>query len=263
LCSVGPRPGVRGSRPSPWVGLELLCKAGFPPRTPAPDVLAACEAFVQVYEPTAGTLRNLGAAVRRGRQMRCAQCGRTGATVGCRLEACDASYHVACAAAAGCSFDTAHFVLACPRHAPVFGPRTACRNNGSQHAKQQQHGVHKKKKKALAKMVGIKAGGRGSGPPKHLGDCGGAADARLPFPQGTRRDEALRPKPGAEASRSIRALALAEGGELLCQQSRGCCWAGGAAAVNKGAIEPEHGIALARAWCCRLLSASRGGCNCM
>ena len=44
-------------------------------------------------------LRNLGAAIRRGRQMTCAHCGGQGATLGCVVAACRCSYHYACARA--------------------------------------------------------------------------------------------------------------------------------------------------------------------
>ena len=44
-------------------------------------------------------LRNLGAAVRRGRRMTCAHCGGKGATLGCHVAACPRSYHYACARA--------------------------------------------------------------------------------------------------------------------------------------------------------------------
>ncbi|XP_064257916.1 LOW QUALITY PROTEIN: histone-lysine N-methyltransferase 2B-like [Passer domesticus] len=51
----------------------------------------------EVFEEGDGTLRNVHAAVARGRQMRCEHCGRPGATVGCCLAACAANYHFMCA----------------------------------------------------------------------------------------------------------------------------------------------------------------------
>jgi hypothetical protein len=44
-------------------------------------------------------LRNVAAAIRRGRQMTCAHCGGKGATLGCLVAACKCSYHYACAKA--------------------------------------------------------------------------------------------------------------------------------------------------------------------
>ncbi|XP_072776805.1 histone-lysine N-methyltransferase 2B [Taeniopygia guttata] len=51
----------------------------------------------EVFEEGDGTLRNVHAAVARGRQMRCEHCGRPGATVGCCLAACAANFHFTCA----------------------------------------------------------------------------------------------------------------------------------------------------------------------
>ena len=50
---------------------------------------------------------------------RCAGCGRRGATLGCRVERCSDSFHLACASAAGCTFFPA-FLVACRLHAPAF-----------------------------------------------------------------------------------------------------------------------------------------------
>ena len=43
----------------------------------------------QVFETDNGTLRNVLAAIKRGRLMKCAHCGRRGATVGCRVPSCN------------------------------------------------------------------------------------------------------------------------------------------------------------------------------
>ena len=74
-----------------------------------------------MYQTEHGTLRNVAAAIRRGRQMKCAACGARGATLGCRVERCPCSYHLACARGAGrCAFYTATYQVACPQHAPAF-----------------------------------------------------------------------------------------------------------------------------------------------
>jgi hypothetical protein len=44
-------------------------------------------------------LRNVAAAIKRGRRMACAHCGGKGATLGCLVAACNRSYHYACARA--------------------------------------------------------------------------------------------------------------------------------------------------------------------
>lgn len=56
-------------------------------RRPHPAVytfLPAC----QVFETDHGTLRNVLAAIKRGRLMKCSHCGRRGATLGCRVPSC-------------------------------------------------------------------------------------------------------------------------------------------------------------------------------
>ena len=62
-------------------------------------------------------LRNVMAAVRRGRQLSCSVCGQKGATVGCRLDWCPKTYHLHCAAGGGCEFQTdGSWVVSCPAH---------------------------------------------------------------------------------------------------------------------------------------------------
>ena len=61
-------------------------------------------------------LRNVMAAVRRGRLIKCAVCGEKGATVGCFLDWCPRSYHLHCAVSAGCEFNNNKWILACPVH---------------------------------------------------------------------------------------------------------------------------------------------------
>ena len=44
-------------------------------------------------------LRNVAAAIQRGKHLLCANCGGKGATLGCIVAACTRSYHYACARA--------------------------------------------------------------------------------------------------------------------------------------------------------------------
>ncbi|GLI69507.1 hypothetical protein VaNZ11_014141 [Volvox africanus] len=75
----------------------------------------------EVYHSSDGTkLRKVGQAIRRGRQLRCGHCGERGASLGCRLERCNVSYHLPCARASGCAFFTNRFLIACPRHMAEF-----------------------------------------------------------------------------------------------------------------------------------------------
>ncbi|KAM4651035.1 histone-lysine N-methyltransferase 2B [Discoglossus pictus] len=58
----------------------------------------------EVFEENDGSLKNVHAAVARGRQMRCERCSKSGATVGCCLSTCLSNFHFMCARASRCSF---------------------------------------------------------------------------------------------------------------------------------------------------------------
>jgi hypothetical protein len=77
-----------------------------------------------VFETDRGTLRNVLAAIKRGRLMKCAHCGRRGATLGCRVASCSCSFHVACAKEAGCTYYCEQFLIACPSHCRQFTEET-------------------------------------------------------------------------------------------------------------------------------------------
>jgi len=73
----------------------------------------------QVHESENGSLLRVLEAVRRGRQLKCAHCGRRGASVGCRVLRCKESYHAWCALQSGCTLYH-KYVIACPDHAKRF-----------------------------------------------------------------------------------------------------------------------------------------------
>ncbi len=56
---------------------------------------------------------------------RCAHCGRKGATVGCRIDRCQQSFHLPCAKEAGCKFNPRKYVMACAAHAAIFAHEDA------------------------------------------------------------------------------------------------------------------------------------------
>ncbi|XP_066462490.1 histone-lysine N-methyltransferase 2B isoform X4 [Eleutherodactylus coqui] len=58
----------------------------------------------EVFEENDGSLKNVHAAVARGRQLRCEHCMRIGATVGCCLSTCQSNFHFMCARTNRCSF---------------------------------------------------------------------------------------------------------------------------------------------------------------
>ena len=58
-------------------------------------------------------LFHVESAIKRGKQLKCSHCGIRGATVGCTLERCPRSYHLACAHAVGCRFNADAFTVTC------------------------------------------------------------------------------------------------------------------------------------------------------
>ncbi|XP_069057249.1 histone-lysine N-methyltransferase 2B isoform X2 [Pleurodeles waltl] len=58
----------------------------------------------EVFEENDGSLKNVHAAVARGRQMRCELCQKSGATVGCCLSSCHSNFHFMCARSRRCVF---------------------------------------------------------------------------------------------------------------------------------------------------------------
>ncbi|XP_068097971.1 histone-lysine N-methyltransferase 2B isoform X2 [Hyperolius riggenbachi] len=69
----------------------------------------------EVFEENDGSLRNVHAAVARGRQMRCEFCQKSGATVGCCLSTCQSNFHFMCARARQCTFQDDKKVF-CQKH---------------------------------------------------------------------------------------------------------------------------------------------------
>ncbi|XP_049374122.1 uncharacterized protein LOC125839189 [Solanum verrucosum] len=76
----------------------------------------------EVYFAGLGCLKNVRAALCRGRVLKCSRCGRPGATIGCRVDRCPKTYHLPCARANGCIFDHRKFLIACTDHRHLFQP---------------------------------------------------------------------------------------------------------------------------------------------
>ncbi|KAH9311657.1 hypothetical protein KI387_026692, partial [Taxus chinensis] len=77
----------------------------------------------EVYFSGLGCLKNVQAALARGRVLKCSRCGRPGATIGCRVDRCPRTYHLACGRAEGCVFDHKKYLMACTDHLYLFHPR--------------------------------------------------------------------------------------------------------------------------------------------
>ncbi|XP_018427197.1 PREDICTED: histone-lysine N-methyltransferase 2B [Nanorana parkeri] len=73
----------------------------------------------EVFEENDGSLRNVHAAVARGRQMRCEFCLKSGATVGCCLSTCQSNFHFMCARARNCTFQDDKKVF-CQKHGKLL-----------------------------------------------------------------------------------------------------------------------------------------------
>ncbi|XP_077251357.1 P-loop containing nucleoside triphosphate hydrolases superfamily protein [Tasmannia lanceolata] len=74
----------------------------------------------EVYFAGLGRLKNVRAALCRGRALKCSRCGRPGATIGCRVDRCPKTYHLPCGRADGCIFDHRKFLIACTDHRHLF-----------------------------------------------------------------------------------------------------------------------------------------------
>ncbi|RLM94030.1 hypothetical protein C2845_PM08G21530 [Panicum miliaceum] len=77
----------------------------------------------EVYFAGLGCLRNVRAALCRGRLLKCSRCGRPGATIGCRVDRCLKTYHLPCSRAEACIFDHRKFLIACNDHRHLFQPQ--------------------------------------------------------------------------------------------------------------------------------------------
>ncbi|XP_027063750.1 uncharacterized protein [Coffea arabica] len=100
----------------------------------------------EVYFAGLGCLKNVRAALYRGRVLKCTRCGRPGATIGCRVDRCPKTYHLPCARASGCIFDHRKFLIACTDHRHIFQPQ------GSQYLLRLKKMKLKKMKLEIRKM---------------------------------------------------------------------------------------------------------------
>ncbi|KAG8364905.1 hypothetical protein BUALT_Bualt18G0047100 [Buddleja alternifolia] len=76
----------------------------------------------EVYFAGLGCLKNVRAALYRGKMLKCSRCRRPGATIGCRVDRCPKTYHLPCARAKGSIFDHRKFLIACTGHRHLFQP---------------------------------------------------------------------------------------------------------------------------------------------
>mmetsp|Transcript_94161 Transcript_94161/g.162857 ORF Transcript_94161/g.162857 Transcript_94161/m.162857 type:complete len:502 (+) Transcript_94161:812-2317(+) len=72
----------------------------------------------EVYEDNRGQFLGLEHAYRRTKKggMRCNFCDKPGATLGCHVESCKNSYHVACALLTSKGMDEENYIMFCPEH---------------------------------------------------------------------------------------------------------------------------------------------------
>ncbi|XP_024542136.1 ATPase family AAA domain-containing protein 2 [Selaginella moellendorffii] len=74
----------------------------------------------EVYFLGVGCLKNVKAALRRGRFLKCSRCKQPGATIGCRVARCPRTYHLPCARQSGCSFNHKRYLMSCAEHVKLF-----------------------------------------------------------------------------------------------------------------------------------------------
>ncbi|XP_042500015.1 uncharacterized protein LOC122078194 [Macadamia integrifolia] len=101
----------------------------------------------EVYFAGLGCLKNVRAALCRGRALKCSRCGRPGATIGCRVDRCPKTYHLPCGRADGCVFDHRKFLIACSDHRHLFQP------HGSQYLHRQKRMKARKMKLEMKKLA--------------------------------------------------------------------------------------------------------------
>nr|XP_024382462.1 uncharacterized protein LOC112285693 isoform X2 [Physcomitrium patens] len=95
----------------------------------------------EVYFSGFGRLKNVKAALRRGRLLRCSLCNHPGATIGCRVDRCPQNYHLPCARAEGCMFNHRKYLMACYDHSYLFKRRRKKRYWVSKSGTVQQDGT--------------------------------------------------------------------------------------------------------------------------
>ncbi|XP_034171270.2 histone lysine N-methyltransferase trithorax [Osmia lignaria lignaria] len=59
----------------------------------------------EVFEEIDGSLQNVHSAISRGRLIRCSECGKKGASVGCCAKNCNSTFHYPCARSIGLAFN--------------------------------------------------------------------------------------------------------------------------------------------------------------
>ncbi|KAK1410138.1 hypothetical protein QVD17_36672 [Tagetes erecta] len=71
-----------------------------------------------------GFIRNLESEVARANKLKCSNCGKKGAVLGCYMKSCQKTYHVPCAYdIPECRWDCVDFLLLCPKHASHKFPK--------------------------------------------------------------------------------------------------------------------------------------------
>ncbi|XP_012280456.1 histone-lysine N-methyltransferase trithorax isoform X2 [Orussus abietinus] len=77
----------------------------------------------EVFEEIDGSLQNVHSAISRGRLIRCTECGKKGASVGCCSRNCNSTFHYPCARAIGLAFNDDKTVF-CSLHLANCAERT-------------------------------------------------------------------------------------------------------------------------------------------
>eukprot|EP00899_Mesostigma_viride_P028470 jgi/Mesvir1/8808/Mv02711-RA.1 len=70
----------------------------------------------EVFFSKSGRLKNVTQCIRRGRHLKCKRCGKSGATLGCRVPSCASSFHLLCAHLEGCPFYKSSYLITCTTH---------------------------------------------------------------------------------------------------------------------------------------------------
>ncbi|XP_063980460.1 histone-lysine N-methyltransferase trithorax [Diachasmimorpha longicaudata] len=78
----------------------------------------------EVFEEIDGSLQNVHSAISRGKQIRCSECGKKGASVGCCAKNCSTTYHFPCARNVGLGFNDDKTIF-CASHLSNCTPKSS------------------------------------------------------------------------------------------------------------------------------------------
>jgi len=109
----------------------------------------------EVFEEIDGSLQNVHSAISRGRLIRCSECGKKGASIGCCAKNCSNTFHFPCARNVGLAFNDDKTVF-CVSHSNNHIYRTSLQNENEFSLKRPVYVELDRKKKKFAEPNKVK-----------------------------------------------------------------------------------------------------------